>query len=190
MKPQIKYIELKSGYSDNGPAWIGLVTFSKTGRTIYFNGKALKNLKAQGISGNYYDMETGDEYWISGVKKNGFDRHTFGSGKIAVDSRIVNEYLTIINRSELDSSKYTITDVITNDVKKQTYLIENELEEEEIFKNEILLKNPIELSNSELEAGINHLIESEVNARYNKGRRSYKEIRILFEKELTKRAEE
>ncbi|MFL9838337.1 hypothetical protein ABS768_12550 [Flavobacterium sp. ST-75] len=45
MKPQIKYIELKSGYSDNGPAWIGLVTFSKTGRTVYFNGKAFKNLK-------------------------------------------------------------------------------------------------------------------------------------------------
>ncbi len=33
----LRYIELKSGYSDNGPAWIGYVTPSKTGRTIYFN---------------------------------------------------------------------------------------------------------------------------------------------------------
>ena len=71
MKPQIKYIELKSGYSDDGPAWIGLVTFSKTGRTVYFNGKAFKSLKPKGISGNHYDLETGEEYWISGVKKTG-----------------------------------------------------------------------------------------------------------------------
>jgi hypothetical protein len=32
----LKYIELKSGYSnDDGPAWIGYVTPSKTGRTLY-----------------------------------------------------------------------------------------------------------------------------------------------------------
>jgi hypothetical protein len=30
------YIELKTGYQDNGPAWIGRVKFSKTGQTIYF----------------------------------------------------------------------------------------------------------------------------------------------------------
>jgi hypothetical protein len=35
----LKYIELKSGHSDNGPAWIGYVTPSKTGRTLYFNGR-------------------------------------------------------------------------------------------------------------------------------------------------------
>jgi len=31
---EIRYVELKSGYQDNGPASIGWVTFSKTGRTI------------------------------------------------------------------------------------------------------------------------------------------------------------
>ena len=29
------YIELKSGHYNTGPAWIGRVAFSKTGRTIY-----------------------------------------------------------------------------------------------------------------------------------------------------------
>jgi hypothetical protein len=29
----LRYIELKSGYSDNGPAWIAYVMESKTGRT-------------------------------------------------------------------------------------------------------------------------------------------------------------
>ena len=44
MKPKLRYIELKSGFGDNGSAWIGMAEFSKSGRTVYFNGKALKNL--------------------------------------------------------------------------------------------------------------------------------------------------
>jgi hypothetical protein len=77
----LRYIELKSGYSDNGPAWIGHVTPSKTGRMLYFNGRALMKLKGQrrGKSGgNYIDMETGESFWVSGVKKNGEDRHWQG----------------------------------------------------------------------------------------------------------------
>ncbi len=31
-----KFIELKSGYSDNGPAWIAHVKQSKSRRTVYF----------------------------------------------------------------------------------------------------------------------------------------------------------
>jgi hypothetical protein len=75
MKKQLMYIELKSGYSDNGPAWIGLVEFSQTGQTIYFDNKALKKLKIPGPYANHYNVETGEEYWVSGVKKNGQDRH-------------------------------------------------------------------------------------------------------------------
>jgi hypothetical protein len=59
----LRYIELKSGHSDNGPAWIGYVTSSKTGRTLYFNGQGLMKRKGQrrGESGgNYVDMETGE----------------------------------------------------------------------------------------------------------------------------------
>jgi hypothetical protein len=73
----LRYIELKSGHSDNGFAWIGYVTSSKTGRTLYFNGRGLMKLKGQrrGESGgNYVDMETGESFWVSGVKKNGEDR--------------------------------------------------------------------------------------------------------------------
>ena len=38
----LRYIELKSGYNDDGPAWIGYVKLSRSGRTVYFNGRALK----------------------------------------------------------------------------------------------------------------------------------------------------
>ncbi len=36
---RIMYVELKSGYGDNGPAWIGRVTFSNTRRTLYYRGR-------------------------------------------------------------------------------------------------------------------------------------------------------
>lgn len=93
MRTGLKYIELKSGFSDNETAWIGLVSFSKSRKTIYFNGKAFQSLNGKGISGNYFDLECGDEYWISGVKKDMSDGHKFGGGKIHVEKRILNEYL-------------------------------------------------------------------------------------------------
>ena len=42
MIKNLMYIELKSGYSDDGPAWIGYVKTSKTGKTIYFNDHAFQ----------------------------------------------------------------------------------------------------------------------------------------------------
>ena len=95
----IKYIELKTGYADNGPAWIGNVKESKTGKTIYFNNHAFQ--KCQGIQGNYYDIETGEEYWISGVKKRESNRHWAGHGKIMLDRRAVPELLEIIGEHTL-----------------------------------------------------------------------------------------
>lgn len=35
----LMYIELKTGYSDDGPAWIGYVQTSKSKKTIYFNDR-------------------------------------------------------------------------------------------------------------------------------------------------------
>ena len=37
MAHDLMYIELKTGYSDDGPAWIGYVKASKSGKTLYFN---------------------------------------------------------------------------------------------------------------------------------------------------------
>ena len=59
------YIEQKISGDDTGPARIGRVVFSKTGRTLYSAGKAFQSLKGSGIGGDYADVETGEEYWIS-----------------------------------------------------------------------------------------------------------------------------
>ena len=86
------YIEVKSGYNHNGPAWIGRVRFSKTGTTIYYRDLTLRRIKGGGASANYYDVESGDEYWVSGVKKNGEDRHWAGSGPVEIDPDVRSEY--------------------------------------------------------------------------------------------------
>ncbi|MBR1700451.1 MAG: mannose-1-phosphate guanylyltransferase [Lachnospiraceae bacterium] len=105
----IRYIELKTGYCDNGPAWIGNVKESKSGKTIYFNDHAFQ--KYHGISGNYIDVESGEEYWISCVKKNGEDRHWAGNGKITIDRKVVDAYLAIVQADKLDDARYIAADI-------------------------------------------------------------------------------
>ena len=102
----LKYIELKTGYADNGPAWIGKVKISRTGTTLYFNDHAFQ--KYNGISGNFVDIEFGEKYWISGVKKDGQDRHWAGHGKVMIDQKIVDDYLKFIGQEKLDPSQYIV----------------------------------------------------------------------------------
>jgi hypothetical protein len=128
MKKEIKYIELKSGYSDNGPAWICRVELSKSGNTIYFNNMALKKLKTPGIGANHFNIESGEEYWISNVKKNGQDRHWSGSGKILIDEDAVKDYLSLIDSETLDKTKFEIIN-IEKDFDKSRF---NELENKAI----------------------------------------------------------
>lgn len=123
MKSEIIYVELKTGYSDNGPAWIGKGFYSKSGQSIYFNNKVFK--RGSGISGNYYDIETMNEYWISGVKKDGTDRHWAGNGKIMIDKSTLAEYLQIINANELPKNKFELTDLNNIPNKSLANEIEN-----------------------------------------------------------------
>ena len=104
MKNRLIYVEQKSGHSDNGPAWIGIAGASKTGATIYSNGKAFKSLKGSGIGANFFDIETGDEYWISGIKKNNRDRHWAGSGNVAIDRLAIDAYLAETGFKSLPSN--------------------------------------------------------------------------------------
>lgn len=109
MAEELRYIELKTGYSDDGPAWIGYVKSSKSGRTVYFNDRAFQPLR--GGRGSYYDVESGEEYWISGVKKRGSNRHPCGRGKIKVDRRAVDTLLSLKGWQELPSDLYEVVDI-------------------------------------------------------------------------------
>jgi hypothetical protein len=101
MQSRIMYIESKAA-GLIGPARIGRVTFSKTGRTLYYAGRKFRSLCGQGFKSNYYDAETGDEYWISGCKRNGDDRLYGERIPVHIDADIREEYWTAIrNRPAL-----------------------------------------------------------------------------------------
>tara|TARA_R110002033_G_scaffold157810_1_gene193848 strand:- start:29 stop:610 length:582 start_codon:yes stop_codon:yes gene_type:complete len=187
MRTEIKYLELKSGFSGNGLAWIGLVSFSKSGKTIYFDGKAFQRMGSARIQGNFMDIESGDEYWISGVKKDLSDRHKFGGGKILVEKRILSEYLQIIGKPELPKTNFELTEVNNEIPIERINEIENEKYESSEFGADLHFKEPNELSNAEIEFVIAELIEDEKSARFNKGRRFTKRKRLEFEAELEKR---
>jgi len=187
MKTELKYIELVNGFSHDGPAWIGLASFSKSGKTVYFDGKAFQRVGSDRTGGNFYDIESGDEYWISGVKKDMTDRHKFGGGKIFVEKRILNDYLQTIGKTELPKSGYELTEVDTEKPIEKINELENEKLESPEFGTELHFKEPNELSDSEIEFVIAELIEDEKNGMYKKGRRFSKKKRLEFEAELEKR---
>jgi len=88
------YIEHKTNQRNRGKAWIGEVEFSKSSKTIYFNGLALKNMTGTAYAyseySNYYDLENREAYWVTGIKRNGRNRHWAGGGKIMIDRKIVD----------------------------------------------------------------------------------------------------
>ena len=79
-----------------GDAKIGRVTFSKTGKTLTYGGQQFQSLKGRGFKSNFYDVETRDNYWISGCKKDGSDRLYGERLPISIDEDVREEYWTII----------------------------------------------------------------------------------------------
>jgi hypothetical protein len=89
------YIEFK-GDGLTGPARIGRVEFSKRGQTIYYRGKSFQSLKGSGFKANYFEVESGDEYWISGPRKDGQDRLYGERVPVEIDEDVRSEYWTEI----------------------------------------------------------------------------------------------
>ena len=85
------YIELKTGYSDDGPAWIGYVKTSKTRKTstLTTNNAFKKASAVIQLSTSKTAMNTG----FPGLREK--HRHWAGHGKIKIDRRAVAEYLCV-----------------------------------------------------------------------------------------------
>ena len=111
IKPRIMYIENKGGtllehsigsttWSEStgsdltGPARIGRVTFNRTGKTIYYDGKTFH--KSEGFKSNYVCEETGERYWISGPKNRGGDALYATIITTKIDEDVRNEYWMVI----------------------------------------------------------------------------------------------
>jgi hypothetical protein len=94
---RIMYIECKAG-GLTGKARIGRVTFSKTGCTLYYRDQKFRSLKGAGFKSNYYAVDTGEDYWISGPKRRGGDALYGGSTPVEIDEDVREEYWRDIRR--------------------------------------------------------------------------------------------
>lgn len=101
------YIERKAG-NLTGEARIGRVTFSKTGKTLHYKDKKFQSLKGKGFKANYYELESGEDYWISSCKKNGQDRLYGERVPIYIDEDVREEYWTEIRKLPENKNKKPI----------------------------------------------------------------------------------
>jgi hypothetical protein len=106
MEPRIMYIEKKSGHLTS-PARIGRVTFSRTGRSLYYNGQHFQHLSGRGSKANYSDVETNEHCWISGRKKGGSDRLYGERLPLEIDEDVREEYWVGI-RNELANKRTSV----------------------------------------------------------------------------------
>lgn len=97
MQTRIMYIERKAGEL-TGQARIGRVTFSKNRKTLRYRGKQYRSLHGSGFKANYYEVETGEEYWISGCHRDGMDRLYGERVPVHIDDDVREEYWTEIRR--------------------------------------------------------------------------------------------
>jgi hypothetical protein len=114
----LKYIEHIDRLGNRGKAWIGFVELSRSGRTVYFNGMALQRIPRGGVVGNHVDIQSGDEYWVSGVKKAGTNRHWAGGGEILVEERATQALLDLRGWTELPSGYRVTLEVVPTDIDK------------------------------------------------------------------------
>lgn len=104
MRSRIMFIECKAA-GLTGPARIGRVMFSKTGKTLKYREQQFRSLRGRGFKSNYYDIETGDEYWISGCKADGVDRLYGESTPVEIDEDVREEYWTEIRKQPAKSKQ-------------------------------------------------------------------------------------
>ncbi len=92
LKRRLMYVENKDGDIDGADGRIGWVSFSKSGQTVYYRGRELAKIKGGGVRGNFLDAQTGEEYWISGVKRRGSNSHWAERTTVAVDPDAEDAY--------------------------------------------------------------------------------------------------
>lgn len=90
-RTRIMYIEDKSEGLE-GPARIGRVTYSKSGRSLTYAGRTFQSLDGSGFKANYFDVDNGDGFWISGPRKDGLDRLYETGPPVEVGADVAEEY--------------------------------------------------------------------------------------------------
>jgi hypothetical protein len=89
-----------------GPARIGLVTFNRNGKTLFYDGKSFH--RCEGFKSNYVCEQTGERFWISGPKKRGGDALYATNIPTEIDEDVREKYwVEIRKRPELRHQRHT-----------------------------------------------------------------------------------
>jgi hypothetical protein len=94
---RIMYIESKAG-GLVGTARIGRVFYSRTRGTLYYKDRRFQSLKGSGFKAHYFEVETGDHYWISGPRRDGEDRLYVSHLPVEIDDDVREEYWAEIRK--------------------------------------------------------------------------------------------
>lgn len=99
MARRIMFVQLKTGYNtDQGPSWICWVDFNRTWKTVRFHGRELR--RDRSIDGNFFDVETGEDFWISGPKRDRTDTR-YGPATTVVDADVREAYEAFLSGAPL-----------------------------------------------------------------------------------------
>lgn len=104
MAERIMYLQLKTGHNtDRGPAWIVRVRFTRSWRTAYVHGRTLARVTGTAranFDSNFYDVETGEEFWMSGPKRDRTDGR-YSTQQPHVDEDVRDDYEAFLAGSPL-----------------------------------------------------------------------------------------
>ena|SRR5690349_6110620 len=83
MARRIMFVQLKTGHDiDRGPSWIGWVDFNRSWNTARYRGRQLRRFP--GYDSNFYDVDTHEDFWLSGPKRDRTDTR-YGPATTTVD---------------------------------------------------------------------------------------------------------
>lgn len=100
MPDPVMFVQLKTGHDiDQGPAWISTVSFNRSWRTARWHGKTLRRWTGM-FDANFYDVETKEEYWISGPHGDGRDTR-YSSIKPTIDADALAAYEAFLDGAPL-----------------------------------------------------------------------------------------
>ncbi|MGV6800505.1 MAG: 1-deoxy-D-xylulose-5-phosphate synthase [bacterium] len=90
-KTKIMYLEYKGeGTNGQGEGRIVRISFSKSGETLRYAGAEFRYLRERGVKANYYEVSSGEYYWITRARKDGADR--LFPGPVYIDEDVREEY--------------------------------------------------------------------------------------------------
>ena len=93
---RVMWIEHKVGDGLVGPASIGWVKISDKGKRLDYGSQRFRTLSGRGFKSNYVDIDSDDEYWISGCRKDG--RDALYNTTVEIDEDALEEYWVKIRK--------------------------------------------------------------------------------------------